>query len=152
FRDARPFIVAAAGTEIVAHGTQFVVRLGDEGTLVSLIEGKVDVSYPPSGDRAERRVARLAPGQQVIVPDLRVPVSVPKVSVDADPRAAMIAFDDTRLAQAVEQVNRLAVRRVRLADAMLGDLRVTGAFRAGDAEGFAQSVAAALGLEVERGG
>lgn len=151
FRDARPFVVAAARTEIVAHGTQFLVRLGDEGTLVSLIEGSIDVSYPPSGDRATRHVARLAPGQRLIVPDRPAPVGVPKVSLGADPGAAMIEFDDIRLAEAVEQVNRRAERRVRLADAMLGDLRVTGAFRAGDAEGFAHGVAAALGLEVARG-
>jgi transmembrane sensor len=151
FRDARPFIVTAAGTEIVAHGTQFIVRLGYEGTLVSLIEGRIDVSYPPSADRAKRRVASLTPGQQVIVPDLRAPVTAPKVSAEADPRPAMIEFDDTRLAEAVDEVNRHAARPIRLADPALAELRVTGAFRAGDAEGFAESVAAALGLEVERG-
>lgn len=150
-RDARPFIVGAAGAEIVAHGTQFVVRLGSGGTLVSLIEGRVDVTYPQPGLRAERRQVSLAPGERVVVPVQPTPPGATGISTGADPHAPMVEFDDVRLAQAVERVNRLSRRSaVSLAEAPLGDLRITGAFRAGDAEGFANGAATALGLEVER--
>lgn len=147
--EARPFVVEAEGAEVVARGTRFVVRLGKEGTLVSLIEGRIDVSYPPALDRAQPLVARLTPGQRVIVPAIRTPLSAP-AAFPQDPRPGMTEFDDTRLADAVERVNRQGAGRIGLADPALGELRVTGAFRAGDAEGFARGVAAALDLEVSR--
>lgn len=146
--DSRPFVVTAGGTQVVARGTRFVVRLGGSGTLVSLIQGRIDVAYPPAPDRAERRVEKLTAGQQVVVPAV-APQTAPDRS-GSPTLSAMIAFDDARLVEAIARVNARAERRIRLADPALADLRVTGAFRAGDAEGFAQSIAAALGLELAR--
>lgn len=151
FHEARPFVVTAARAEIVARGTEFVVRIGDEGTTVSLVEGRVEVSYPPSANPNERRVASLTAGQRLVVPTSPAPLLVSPVRAASPSRPAMIEFDDTPLADAVEQINRHAAKPIRLADPALGELRVTGAFRVGDAEEFAESVAAALGLEVERG-
>lgn len=154
--DARPFIVAADGTEVVARGTQFVVRVAADRTTVSLIEGLVDVSHPPSPDAGgQRRVTRLEPGQQLVVQRSMPAGATPAASAPAQPRPkpgppAMLQFDDTPLAQAVEQANRHGGPRVWLADPSIGNLRVTGAFRAGDTAGFAESIAAAFDLELER--
>jgi transmembrane sensor len=148
----RPFVVTAEGTEVVARGTQFVVSLRPDGTLVSLIEGRVEVSYAPSPGGSRRRLASLEPGQRLIVPAASGPVPASDASAPGPSHPAMIELDDTRLAEAVERVNRQADGQVRLADPALGDLHVTGAFRAGDVEGFAQGVAAALDLKVERSG
>lgn len=153
--EARPFIVAADGTEVVARGTRFVVRVADGGTTVSLIEGRVDVSHSTSPD-GERRVTRLEPGQRLVVqkaaPAARSRVAPAPAELRPRPRRdAMLQFDDTPLGQAVEQVNRHGRPRVRLADPGIADLRVSGAFRAGDMAGFAESVAAAFDLELERG-
>ena len=149
--DARPFVVSAAGTRVVARGTQFVVRLGEEETLVALIEGRIDVSYPPPLQGGARRMARLTPGQRLVAPaEPAPPPASPDLSPNAD-RREMIVFDDTPLADAVERINRHAALPVRLAGPGLAELRVTGAYRAGDAEGFARAIAAALELEVRRG-
>lgn len=150
--EARPFVVVAQGTEVVARGTQFVVSLTAHGTLVSLIEGRVEVSYTNPGAGGERRITSMQPGQRLVLPADLESVPAPDPAAAGAQRVTMIEFDDTRLAEAIERVNRQADRQVRLADAKLADLRVTGAFRAGDAEGFAHGVAAALGLEVERVG
>lgn len=154
--ERRPFIVAADGAEVLARGTQFVVRVGRGETSVSLIEGRVDVSYGPApGMGLPRRVARLEPGQRLVVPatgQAAAPASI--ASADAGSRETtpeMLQFDDTPLSEAVEQVNRHGGPPVRLGDPGLARLRVTGAFRAGDAAGFARSVAAAFDLELERG-
>ena len=149
--DPRPFIVTADGTEIVARGTQFVVRLGKEGTLVSLIEGRVEVSYPQAPDQAGRRVARLEPGHRIIVPANAAPPAAPVPVAEPSSRRAMIVFDDTPLADAIERVSEQTGNRIRLSDPALADLRVTGAFRARDAAAFAESAAVALGLELRRG-
>ncbi len=160
-REARPFIVAADGTEVVARGTQFVVRMRDGRTTVSLIEGRVDVAHAPSPGRiGQRRVTRLEPGEQIVVeaeaPRARPPVAHapsqarPAQSAARMPQPAMLQFDDTRLADAVEQANRHSGVQIRLAEPALANLRVTGAFRTGDVSGFAQAVAAAFDLEVRR--
>lgn len=159
----RPFIVAADGTEVVARGTQFVVRLGSGRTIVSLIEGRVDVAYAAApGEAEQRRVTRLRPGQQLVV-EAASHQSVPIAAVtprqtatrQARTQAAqppMLEFDNTRLGEAVELVNRHARIQIRLGDPSLAALRVTGAFRSGDAAGFAEAIAAAFTLEVERDG
>jgi transmembrane sensor len=150
--ESRPFVVAAEGTEVVARGTQFVVSLTPDGTLVSLIEGRVEVSYASPRDGGERRVANLTPGQRLIVPAAPSPIPEADPAAASSSGTAMIELDDTRLAEAVDLVNRRGDRRVRLADPTLADLRVTGAFRSGDTEAFAQGVGVALELEVRRGG
>ena len=146
FHDGRPFVVSAEGAIITARGTQFSVRLDPEGTLVSLIEGRIDVSYAASAQPSGQRVASLTAGQQLLVP--AAPVRNMPAPVAAGP--TMIEFDDATLRDAVEQINRNAAAHIRLADPALATLRVTGAFRAGDAEAFAQGVAAALNLQVVR--
>lgn len=156
--DVRPFIVTADGTEVVARGTQFVVRLDRGRTTVSLIEGLVDVSYPPAPERPDhRRLARLEPGEQLVVEAARRPAGAPAAgrspagSRPTEAPPAMLQFDDASLQQAVELVNRYGSPQVRLGDSALGRLRVTGAFRRGDTSGFAESIAAAFSLELERG-
>lgn len=151
--EPRPFIVVAQSTEVVARGTRFVVRLAGDTTTVSLIEGQVDVFHPASGPAHRRRVTRLRPGERLV---LEPPRDRPAAAAaqhsqarQSPVRAAMLEFDDTPLRDAVEQVNRHAATRIRLAPS-LGGLRVTGAFRAGDARGFAESIAAAFGIEVEQ--
>lgn len=149
--DSRPFVVTANDTEIIARGTEFVVSLGREGTLVSLIEGRVEVSQPPASDQPRRQVTRLAPGERVMIPARVAASATPVPVLYRSWREGMIAFDDTPLAEAIEQVNRQAAKRIRLDEAKLEGMRVTGTYRAGDAEGFAESVAVALQLELRRG-
>jgi transmembrane sensor len=151
FHDSRPFVVVAQGAEVVAHGTQFIVRIDPGGTLVSLIEGRVEVSYPAPPGHAGRQVTNLSPGDRLVVPMTAIDGAAPGDGEHVPP-PMMIAFDDTPLGAAIEQVNSDADRPVRLAAPALAGLRITGAFRRGDSEGFARAVAAALDLEVRREG
>ncbi|HEX8223738.1 MAG TPA: FecR domain-containing protein [Allosphingosinicella sp.] len=154
--EGRPFIVEANGAEVVARGTLFVVRVAADRTTVSLIEGRVDVSYPGGGGEPNRRrVTRLEAGERLMVAAAAVAEAAPAAGARPPTGArtsapAMLQFDDLPLAEAVEQVSRYGRPPVRLGDPGLGALRVTGAFRAGDTSGFAESVAAAFGLEVDR--
>jgi transmembrane sensor len=152
--ETRPFVVSAGGAEVVARGTRFVVTLAGGRATIALLEGRVDVSYAPSAGGADRRrVARLQPGQRLVVePPARVstaPREEPSAGRHA-PASSMIEFDDTPLGEAVETVNRNGGSAIRLGEPALSRLRITGAFRRGDAAGFADSVAAAFGLEVDR--
>jgi transmembrane sensor len=154
-RDPRPFIVTAGGAEIVARGTEFVVRVGQGRTSVALLEGQLEVSYASSAERGtERRVARLVAGEQLVIEAQAGPAAPARsAGKGLAPRAeppAMLQFDSTPLIEAVEQANRHGSAPIRLGDPALAGLRVTGAFRAGDTADFAEGVAEAFDLELRR--
>lgn len=156
--ETRPFRVAAGEAEVLALGTVFEVSLAAGQTRVALIEGAVDVSYPAEPEETGRQVRRLQPGEQIVLgrpPQVEVGVppqhraaraSTPRE--DLAPR--MLQFDNTPLTQAVAEANRHSRIRITLADPAIGDLRVSGAFRAGDSGAFAESLAAAFSLHLER--
>ncbi len=131
---ARPFRVQAAGGSVTALGTQFLVRLGPaaDAATVTLLEGKVRVEGPQTG--AQRQApATLAPGQQ-----LRFDRAGQWATTQVSPEAATawtrgsVYAEDWRLADLLAEMNRYASTPLRLADAGLAELRVTGVFRTGD--------------------
>ncbi|HEX5185026.1 MAG TPA: FecR domain-containing protein [Allosphingosinicella sp.] len=149
--EERPFRVAAGRAEVVAHGTLFDVSLSGGRARVELIEGSVDVSYPaPRPGNSERRVRRLQPGQQIVVGEVPQPQAALGSAAQVRAAPAMLQFDETPLADAVAESNRRGGPTIRLADPSIGALRVTGAFRAGDANGLAEALAAAFHLRIER--
>lgn len=152
--EARPFVVATAGTEVVARGTRFVVTLDGGRTTVALLDGIVDVSYPADPGAEQRRVARLRPGERIVVESGRVqtarPGSAELSGEGPKPVPAMLQFDGAPLGQAVGEASRHGSPRIRLRDPSLAALRITGGFRAGDTAGLAESVAAVFRLEIER--
>lgn len=101
---------------------------------------------------------RLRPGEHIVIGGapqtvLARPVqsrTQSELAPRADPTSTMLQFDDTPLEQAVAEANRRSRTQITLADPSIGELRVTGAFRAGDAAGFAETLAAAFRLRLER--
>lgn len=149
--ERRPFVVVAGDTEVLARGTKFSVRLGEAMATIALIEGRVEVSYPKASQAPGRRTVVLEPGRSLTVPTGQAASGQPARGAENGQRAAMIEFDDTRLADAAARLTARSGRQLRLADRTLGDLRVTGAYREADVDGFARAVAEALELEVRRG-
>jgi transmembrane sensor len=62
----------------------------------------------------------------------------------------MIEFEGMPLGDAVAAFNRTSARAIAVEDASARALRVTGAFRRDDPEGFAAALAATFGLKVRR--
>lgn len=145
--EQRPFIVEAGRARVIARGTRFVVRLADGNTAVTLLQGAVDVAYAPPGDGAASpaRVTRLRSGQSLVMGP--APGADPPAQGDA--AEAMVAFDGMPLAAALGRIGGGRQPAIRLGEPSLGELRVTGAFPAGDSRGFARSVAVAFGLRLE---
>lgn len=158
----RPFVVRASGSEVVALGTVFLVRLGvdfpeaADSLAVTLIEGSVIV-------RATEEVARgLAPTQPISMAAgdrVRLAEAVgalSQVTTRADrPRVDQLVawkrseavFDDVALAVAVSEMNRYSRSPLILTGPnRWRDLHVSGLFRTGDSVGFAKAVAAVHGL------
>jgi len=149
---ARPFIVMAGAGSVTARGTIFDVAIAGSRVKVVLLRGVVEVRDGRSRTgTSQPATTRLSPGQQIAFGTAE-PLLAPQpaAAVDAQWTAGMLSFDGTRLADAIAQANRYSRAKISLADPGLADLRITGAFHAGDAIGLAESVADSLGLHAAR--
>jgi transmembrane sensor len=163
---SRPFVVRAAGSEVTATGTAFVVRytpadVGRRDALdITLVEGRVVVRGAADGGVAAEPAAgvEMVPGQRLrVAGHMRGPVgSGLKPQVDR-PRVDQVlawkrgeaVFDNASLSEAVAEMNRYSSVPISLADgSALGDLRVSGVFKTGDNASFARAVASLHGLAV----
>lgn len=143
---ARPFAVDAGTRRIVVLGTEFEVDRAPARLTVSLFRGKLAVE-PVSGGSA----ITLAPGEQFVETG-GAPV-VRKLETGAAPagwRTGLLDFDDLPLSEAVAEINRYASEPIVIRDPAVGMMRISGQFRAGDAERFAGTVAEIHPLRVVR--
>ena len=159
---SRPFEVVVGNTIVRALGTRFqVLRLADDRVEVTVFEGVVEVQKVPvrSDDQAApaavlRRPVKVSAGQwateepaQVVIRNLSATALDQRLAWQKD----RIVFDATPLAQAVEQVNRYALRPLRLADPALHSVKVSGSFSTRDIPVFLRSLEMGFGLRIEQG-
>lgn len=164
----RPFVVHAAGSEVVAVGTAFAVRFTDSpsqggGLAVTLIEGQVSVRPAQAGEGvglAPPAPVTLRPGDRLRldhragarVADTVTRVDRPNVEQVVAWRRREAVFQDVPLADAVSEMNRYSRTPVVLSGSLpSAGLHVSGVFRTGDNAGFARAVAALHGLTVREG-
>jgi len=144
--EGRQFVVQAGTHQVVATGTIFDVSLLNDRLAIVMIEGSVELRRA-AGSQAPA-VNRLTAGQRLVVQDDGRTEGAPAARSDSAWTSRMLEFDDTPLAEAVETANRYSRVQIRLADEQVRSLRVSGAYRAGDAAGLARSLAAAFDLDV----
>jgi transmembrane sensor len=154
---ARPFVVTVGDKEVVALGTSFVVRHDRERLAVTLVQGEVAVS-PVSASRAEAaeshgenqdRATVLTPGQRLTFADDHPPkLDEPALEKVTAWRRGEVILEKTRLQDAADEMNRYSAVKIVIDDALTGDIRVSGIFRAGDSVRFAQAVGETYHLPV----
>lgn len=171
-----PFIVVAGGKQVVARGTAFLVRRDDDSLAVTLLEGKVTVTpageFVPStpaasGSAGSSGAAQgqpvggsaapditLTPGQRLTFADHDRPrLDRPELDRVTAWQHGQVILDHTLLADAVAEMNRYSDVVLKIEDPEAGRAEVTGIFRVGDSENFAQAVAETYHLQVaERAG
>lgn len=137
-RDRRRFVVEAAGSEIVAFGTEFDVRIDADRLQVTLVEGKVSVARVASRSPAYT----LEPGEQLVL-DAGGRTTVSKVNLESalSWQRGFETFDNDTLAHAVAELNRHTTEQLVIRDPEVAELRVSGMFRTGDSSRFADAVA-----------
>lgn len=173
----RPFLVLAGPLQVRAIGTAFNVHLQAERVEVLVTEGEVGIAAergramaaepesgsgaaePPTaistvnlraGERA-RMKAESDPGRPV--PGIEVTRVAPSEIVQALAwQESLLRLGGSTLAEIAEEFERRSGRRVVLADPALARLRVGGRFRADDVNGFAELLATAFEVVVEREG
>jgi len=145
---SRPFAVMAAGKVVVAVGTRFDVNLAMDGMTVTLLDGRVGID---SADRTAERVT-LEPGQQYIerlgAATVRT-IGAATENVTAW-RVGLISFDDLPLAEAAAVMNRYSNDQIVIDDPAVASIRVSGQFRAGEAQRFAATLAEMHKLQAVR--
>jgi transmembrane sensor len=146
---ARPFIVSAGGGETLAVGTEFDVYRRTLDTLVTLIEGRVNVTSPLAGapdlaltaGEAASYSARSA--AQLTTVDLQRATAWRRRKLD---------WADTPLSEAISEANRYSNLKIELRGTSLADAKISGVFEAGRNDSVAEGVRAYFGLRLERFG
>jgi transmembrane sensor len=150
--DARPFRVKAGQELITARGTVFDVSVVGNVVRVAMLKGSAAVApgnAKASADSYPAQELRAGEEFSIGVPDIR-PQPVAAEPGQAAWPSGMLVFENTPLREVALQANRYSDERLVLRGAAIGNLKVTGTFRAGDTAGLARSLAAAFGLTVRR--
>jgi transmembrane sensor len=156
---ARPFVVRAGSQAVVALGTHFDVRRDERGMSVALTEGRVRVGQA-QGDCAALRPDSGAVGTELTAGQILFYDQASGVSRVMSGRAEQAAawrsgrlhFDHTPLSGVVADFNRYGPAQIRLGDAGLGDLPVSGVFSASNQDGLLAALPALYPVRVERRG
>jgi transmembrane sensor len=120
---------------------------------VTMIEGTVRVE--PMTATLDRRTTSASParmltaGEQLVV-DAQSEDHIRPTDPDRATswRRGQIIFDDTRLADAVGELNRYSETQIVLADPTLADLRLSGAFATGRPNVFVEAVTSYFAVAV----
>jgi transmembrane sensor len=150
----RPFIVSTGGTRVRAVGTEFDVYRKSAATIVSVLEGRVEVSQPaPSlSDRTSEAAAveplALTAGYRVAVTRAGIGGSEP---VDAAATIAwtqrQLIFDSASAGDIAEEFNRYNSRHM-IIDGNLAGLRLSGVFSSTDPMAFVRFLQDRFGVQV----
>ncbi len=148
---ARPFTVMVAGHKITDLGTKFIVT-ADAGKLqVALVQGRARI------DTADKWMAQhsalLKPGDVVLATTdsmSRTRESTNELATQLSWRRGLLVFHRTPLAEAAYQINRYNREKVRIADAALNDLPISGTLSATDPDQFARVLENIFGLKAQR--
>jgi|SoiMethySBSTD1v2_1073268.scaffolds.fasta_scaffold133082_2 transmembrane sensor len=146
---SRKFQVMAGDAEIVAVGTRFNVRLQDASTIVTVVEGTVEV-----GTAAASRTLRIPAGYQARIDGGVLPAQSEAVDTEATVAWLQhkIAFKSRPLGEVADEFNRYAAVRFIIEDEELRALRVSGVFNAYDSNSFAAFLESLDDVRIERTG
>jgi transmembrane sensor len=158
---SRPFVVQAAGSEVVATGTAFLVqptptgKAGDQALAVTLVEGQVVVRSVAGGGHLLEKPLVMVPGERLRLSRSDAEKSPATVTrVDRPQMDQVLAwkrgearFDNVSLLEAVAEMNRYD-RVPIIVSGKVGERRVSGVVKTGDKASFAHAMANLHGLVV----
>ena len=164
----RPFIVRSRGAIVRAIGTEFDINREVTRTVVTVLDGRVAVlaGRPPPNGSAVRSAASPplpdVPGSPPILlsagEQLAISAGVAAKPHRADLSAAtawqrrQLVFDDSRLADVVNEFNRYNRRRLTIESPALDDLRISGVYSSTNPTSFIHFLREQPGLVVTDSG
>jgi transmembrane sensor len=142
----RPFVVEVQDRRFVAVGTAFDVRIDGEEVRVTMLAGTVRAQGADSP-----AVTMVSAGEQLTAATHgRDEVRRADAERVTSWRRGQVVFEDTRLADAVREVNRYSDTRIELKDPQLGDLRLSGAFATGATNVFVEAITSYFPIVADR--
>jgi len=150
--DPRQFRVTAGDAEIVAVGTRFDVRVRRDSTLVTVVEGQVDVRTEARADAVAGRTMRVQEGYQLRIDDGVLPAQSERVDTGAAVAWLQhrIAFERQPLGEVADEFNRYGIVKFVIEDPGLRSLPVSGIFNAYDSNSFIAFLESLDHVRVER--
>jgi transmembrane sensor len=173
---SRPFVVHSGITNVLAVGTQFDVYKKPAVTIVTVIDGRVQVlarapsSTAPAApaatplssaawERGEGNAVFLSAGEQIIMPADK-PARTADPSPGATPQPANVAtatawtqhnlvFESSALTEVAEEFNRYNRRPLVITDPGIASMRISGMFSSVDPAIFLNFLRAQPELKVE---
>jgi transmembrane sensor len=153
----RPFSVLAGEEKVIATGTAFNVDMTEPKILVTLIEGHVVVvdekaraQMEAGGAPSSRRSVsvELRAGQQLAaLPQQPVRIAPANIARVTAWTSGQLIFSDEPLSEVVARVNHYSATPIVIADAKIGQERISGVFNTGDIPGFLDIVTQYLPVE-----
>ena len=146
---SRPFIVRAGDTQVRVIGTTFGVEQGEQSTIVTVSEGKVEAGPSQAANAAN---VFLTANQQITV---RKSGGAAKVrQVDSSRALAWsqgrLIFDSTPLSEVTAQFNRYNRVQLQINSPELARRTVSGVFRASDPQTLIDFISAGAHVVVTR--
>lgn len=148
---ARPFVVQAGAAQVVATGTRFQTRVEGGASQVTLLEGGVVITSQRSTAHAS-----LLPGERMVVDPAGALGDIQRLS-DTDLANAngwtsgQLIVKDWPLRALVAEMNRYGRTPLRVGDASLGSLPVSGTFNPTEPDSLARALQYGWPVRVERG-
>lgn len=150
----RSFVVHSGAAQVRDIGTVFMVRRLPEGSRVTVLEGEVEVARRLPDGTLEVPGLRLHTRQRVDVPDtLQQAVSAVDTVNVTDVQAwrqGRLVFSNTALSDVIAEIQRYRKGEIRLGDASLATLRLSGVYDARDVEALLDALPRALPIVVRR--
>jgi transmembrane sensor len=144
------FVVHAGPRMITVVGTQFSVRRDGEKVTVAVVKGRVRVE--DTTPRESRATITVTQGDVAIGLGPSTMVVSKPVSAVEDRlawRDGRLVFDGTSLAEVAEDFNRYNRQQLLISDPSVAAIRISGTFKASNAEAFVRLLKEAYGLKVE---
>jgi transmembrane sensor len=154
---SRPFIVTSGDTRVRAVGTQFDVNKKREGTVVTVVEGKVSVQTNVPDARIDPLAVEvtaampqmLVAGEQLTVTETAAqPIKRPDVTHAIAWTQRQLVFEAATLTEVAEEFNRYNQRQLIVQDPKLYDFHISGVFASTDPDALLQFLRERAGVQI----
>lgn len=154
---ARPFIVYAGDTRVQAIGTRFIVRLTSENIVVTVTDGRVQLSKRAANEHRapagrEQEVIVVRAGEEVEVDNKMAPPE-PKEVQDEELKRRLswlngqLVFNNERLEQVIEEISRYVPDQIVIDDPDLRDVLISGRFQIGDTDALLEAIEVSFNVQ-----
>lgn len=146
---AHPFTVVIGNHRVTDLGTEFFARRGSGNVEVALVAGRAMLNT--EGTPA----AILTPGDDAVATPISVSVTrkTPQQLADALAwRRGMLVFRNTKLADAIREINRYNTVKLVIVDPSIVDLRFNGEIKDDNLDDFLETAQTMMKLRAERHG